>query len=352
MKQFDGLFKDVERSKQVYYRRCRDANLAEEQALRKATNNSQQVPTSPTDSELLTTNSNSENSIQSNNTTDGSTVDSNSSSASSSAFSTTNQESSIQLGNQILTRMEFDQLIQSMHASVPMQDHRVPIFGKYQHTSSGENIARWLQQHLAQCKDSPAMADVVGQQLIQTYGVLRLVGQRGNKFIASPTSFYQWRGMATTNADDDNNSVSATGGPLGGFFERKTTLMTIAGDEPHKKARSEAERADEAYQTAVKRMDQMRMIIEEALFAHFAEMEQVEIQRIQTIKHAFIEYTSCLSTSLPADKSMIEEMVASQEALKPDQDIQYIVQQYYVAGFSPKPILYENFYHGVAHGTN
>jgi hypothetical protein len=81
-------------------------------------------------------------------------------------------------------------------------------------------------------------------------------------------------------------------------------------------------------------------------------MEQVEIHRINTIKLAFTEYTSCLSTSLPIDKSMIEELVANQESLKPDQDIQYIVQQYYVSGFSPKPILYENFYHGIAHGNN
>ncbi|CAO3594914.1 unnamed protein product [Absidia cylindrospora] len=322
IKQLDGLVKDVERAKQVYHRRCRDANSAEEQALQKAAT-------------LTIGQSSNENNIGDNSTENNS-----------SSFTTNNN--SLHLGNQVLTKMKYDQLVQNMHSSVPIQEHRVPILGKYQNVSTGENIARWLQQHLAQCKDSPAMADVVGQQLIQPYGVLRLVGQRGNKFIASPTSFYQWRGMATTNGDDDNNSVSATGGPLG-FFERKTTLMTIAGDEPHKKARSEAERADEAYQTAVKRVDQMRMVIEEALFAHFAEMEHVEIQRIQTIKHAFTEYTSCLSTSLPMDKSIIEELIANQESLKPDQDIQYIVQQYYVAGFSPKAVLYDNYYHGVAH---
>lgn len=81
-------------------------------------------------------------------------------------------------------------------------------------------------------------------------------------------------------------------------------------------------------------------------------MEQVEIQRSNTIKHAFTEYTSCLSTSLPMNKSIIEELIANQESLKPDQDIQYIIQQYYVAGFSPKAVLYENYYHGVAHGKD
>lgn len=79
-------------------------------------------------------------------------------------------------------------------------------------------------------------------------------------------------------------------------------------------------------------------------------MEQVELHRINTIKKAFTEYTSCLSTTIPPKKSMIEEMLANQESIKPDQDIQYIIQHYYVAGFSPKAILYENYYHGIAHG--
>jgi hypothetical protein len=242
IKQFDGLTKDVERTKQIYHRRCRDANLAEEQALRKAittNNNSQHTLTSPTDSGLSNNHNN-------NDSTDSSTIRSNNSSSS----------GSLQLGNQVLTRMEYDQLIQTLHTSVPMQDHRVPILGKYSHTSSGENIARWLQQNLAQCKDSPAMADVVGQQLIQPYGALRLVGQRGNKFIASPTSFYQWRGMTGVDNEETNGGLSASGG-------HKSTFTV--GDEPHKKARSEAERADEAYQTAVKRVDQMRMMVEQAM---------------------------------------------------------------------------------------
>jgi hypothetical protein len=43
-------------------------------------------------------------------------------------------------------------------------------------------------------------------------------------------------------------------------------------------------------------------------------------------------------------------MMVFQESLKPDQDIQYIVQQYAVSGFAPKAILYDNYYHGISHG--
>jgi hypothetical protein len=257
IRQLDGLAKEAERAKQVYHRRCREANVAEEQALNKAaTANNNSGPISPTADSEQTNSSSSDNDHGNSNSSSPSSV---------------GGGESIQLGNQVLTKPEYEQIIHNMHQSIPIQDYRVPILGKYQNTSTGENIARWLQQHLPQCKDSPAMADVVGQQLIQPYGALRLVGQRGNKFIASPSSFYQWRGLANVGGDDDNNSVSATGGGalnLGGFFERKSATATttmISGEEPHKKARSEAERADEAYQTAIKRVDQMRMIIEESL---------------------------------------------------------------------------------------
>ncbi|CAO3611018.1 unnamed protein product [Cunninghamella echinulata] len=360
-KQFDGLLKEAERAKHVYRRRCRDADFAEEQALNKAAAVTQS-PTSPTSSSFSTNQSDntSENNTTNNNDND---TDEGDNTLNNNDPELNNNNETIQLGNQVLSKTDFDNMIEKMHQSIPMQDHRVPIIGLYKNTSTGENISRWLQHNLSQCKDSPAMADVIAQQLIHPYGILRLIGQRGNKFVASPTSFYQWRTISTNNNNggsggDDDISIqsSINNGALvfSSLFDRKSNTTSnnnsyINIEEPHKKARSEAERADEAYRTAVKRLDQMRMIIEESLFAHFAEMEQVEVHRISTIKKAFVEYTSCLSTSIPIKKTMVEEMLANQESIKPDQDIQYIIQHYYVAGFSPKAILYENYYHGVAH---
>ena len=51
---------------------------------------------------------------------------------------------------------------------------------------------------------------------------------------------------------------------------------------------------------------------------------------------------------LPGDKAIVDQMLVYQESLKPEQDIQYIIQQYCVSSFSPKPILYDNQNHGVA----
>ncbi|KAF7726518.1 hypothetical protein EC973_008649 [Apophysomyces ossiformis] len=320
VKQFDALVKDAERARATYHRRCREADTAEEQALKLS---EEQRPS--VDQESAATQPGDEGTAQ--------------------------NGGMLRLGSQTLSQSELDALVRRMRNEIPVKDHRVPILGRYQNTSTGEDIAGWLQQNLVQCKDSPAMADVVGQQLIHPYGVLRLIGQRGSKFIPSAASYYQWR---VTGVDDE--AISASGSnttALGGLFEKMAIVTStgdkVAGEEPYKKARRDAERADEAYRTAIKRADQMRTVIEEAMFSHFAEMEQMELHRISTLKQAFAAFSSCLSATLPSDKAIVDQIFVYQESLKPEQDVQYIVQQYCVAGFAPKAILYDNYYHGTAH---
>ncbi|KAI9271421.1 hypothetical protein BY458DRAFT_555626 [Sporodiniella umbellata] len=212
---------------------------------------------------------------------------------------------SFPLGSQIMTRDALDHLVRRMKQEMDLKDCKVPILGTYKNTSTGEDIAVWLQHNLPQCKDSPAMADVIGQQLIQPYNVLRLVGQRGNKFTASSTCYYQWR----TEEEAD-----------------------------------EVEKADRTYRSCVKKLDQMRMVVEGAMFAHLNEMEQLELDRIQQIKQMVHTFIDCLTK-----EQEVQDMQVFYESLKPDQDIQFIIQQYTVSGFSPKAILYNNYYHSPCH---
>ncbi|KAG2237228.1 hypothetical protein INT48_006632 [Thamnidium elegans] len=330
LKQFDGLVKEAEKSRHVYHRKCKDADKAEELAVKHAANvttgdEKSITPPPPPPAPLPPSQED------------------------------TNMNTKIQLGNQIMLQTELDGLVRRMRQEITMGDHRVPILGTYKNTSTGEDIAIWLQQHLAQCKDSPAMADVVGQQLIQPYHILRLIGQRGNKFTASANSYYQWR----VAGDEDTSSIAsstteATYAALGGLMEKITiapplVTNTTPPEEPHKKSRREAEKADQAYRASVLKLDQMRMAIEEAMFAHLTEMEQVELERIQKLKEFISSFIASMSVVIPQDKLVIEEMMVFQESLKPDQDIQFIVQQYAVASFSPKAILYDNYYHGTCH---
>jgi hypothetical protein len=349
LKQFDGLIKEAEKTRSVYHRKCKEADKAEELALKNASSAAAAGASATVEEKSLPSTPSS--TIQEDTTTTSPTSPSISSSPA--AETTATATTKIQLGNQIMPQSELDSLVRRIKQEITIKDHRVPILGTYKNTSTGEDIAIWLQHNLPQCKDSPAMADIVGQQLIQPYNILRLIGQRGNKFTASSNSFYQWRSV-----DDDTSSIASsevTYSTLGGLMDKITPPSTTTNngaqnEEPHKRARREAEKSDQAYRTAVMKLDQLRMAIEEAMFAHLTEMEQVELQRIQQLKELISAFIAAMSVAIPQDKLVIEEMMVFQESLKPDQDIQYIIQQYAVSGFAPKAILYDNYYHGISHG--
>ncbi|KAI8369012.1 hypothetical protein BD560DRAFT_490159 [Blakeslea trispora] len=308
LKQFDGLVKETEKAKTQYYRKCRDADKVRESTPK--TSPEQQEEEKQTTGEPV--------------------------------HSPESVAISVQLGNQVMPQSELDALVYRMRQEIALRDYKVPILGTYKNTSTGEDIAVWLQQNLPQCKDSPAMSDLVGQQLIHPYQRLRLVGQRGNKFLASPNAYYQWRvseeGLVTANSDTGYSALS-------GLISTNTSTTP---DDPYKRAMREAEKSEQAYRSSVTKLDQMRMAIEEAMFAHLKEMEQVELHRIERLKKFISSFVTALSASVPQDKLAIEEIMVFHESLKPDQDIQFIIQQYAVAGFSPKAILFDHYYHGIA----
>jgi hypothetical protein len=330
LKQFDSLVKETEKSKKMYHKKCKEADRAEELALKNAT-------VAAAANRLPKVVTGTEGDVEKNDTAVYEPI-----------------KDSVQLGSVTLLQLEFDSLIRRMREEIPTGEHRVPFLGRYQNTSSGEDIAKWLQHNLSQCKDSPAMSDIVGQQLIQNHNILRLIGQRGNKFISSSSSFYQWR-MTEEESVGTADSNSTGSHPLSSFRD-KVTINSSANSsesnlEQHKKARLEAEKADEFYRINVKRLDQMRMTIEQAMFSHFTEMEQIELERIHQVKQLISAFVAALSSSIPKDKIEVEEMTVYQESLKPDQEIQYLIQQCAISGFSPKVILYGNYYHGSAHGN-
>ncbi|KAG1050075.1 hypothetical protein G6F43_007626 [Rhizopus delemar] len=106
--------------------------------------------------------------------------------------------------------------------------------------------------------------------------------------------------------------------------------------------------ADKVYRDLVIKIDKMRTEIEEALFMHFEEMENLELERIQTLKQVFISLAASLSNTIPRFKETVDNMMLYQETLKPDKDVQMIVEQYRTGQFIPRPILYENYFYGTS----
>ncbi|KAL9538123.1 hypothetical protein MBANPS3_011176 [Mucor bainieri] len=106
--------------------------------------------------------------------------------------------------------------------------------------------------------------------------------------------------------------------------------------------------ADKAYQRSVAQAELVRTQTEQVLYVHYEEMESLELERIQTIKQAFISMAASLSNTIPRCKETFDNMMLYQETLKPDKDVQFIVEQYRTGQYCPKPILYESYFHSVA----
>lgn len=71
---------------------------------------------------------------------------------------------------------------------------------------------------------------------------------------------------------------------------------------------------------------------------------------INALNLVFVSMAASLSNTIPRSKETYDRMMLYQETLKPDKDVQYIVEQYRTGRFCPRPILYENYFVGAAYG--
>ncbi|KAL0091532.1 hypothetical protein J3Q64DRAFT_1320116 [Phycomyces blakesleeanus] len=144
-----------------------------------------------------------------------------------------------------------------------------------------------------------------------------------------------------------DESKTPTPGAFGGIFERWNHKHH---EEYRQIAIQEMFEADKIYKEAVRKAERMRMETEQILFMHYEEMESLELERIQTIKQAFISIAASLSNTIPLCKEMYDRMMLYQETLRPDKDVRFIVEQYRTGRYCPRPIIYQNHFHGPASG--
>ncbi|KAG0019756.1 hypothetical protein BGZ81_009611, partial [Podila clonocystis] len=226
-----------------------------------------------------------------------------------------------EFASQRFTIQELNKFLNRMRREVPSQDVKVPIFGTYNNCCGGDAIAHWIQQNTK--ARTVEEAEHIGQSLSDE-GFLRLIGQRGNKFIASPANMYQWRDQMFELLEEDK--------------EEDLSLV--------KKTKQEAEKADAAYLAAVKKADMTRLQLEVGLFAHMDMLQRFEYERINTFKNAFLNFAAIFSNIISITQSVADHLLIFQEALRPSKDVQYVIEQYRTGAFSPRPTLYNNFYHG------
>ncbi|KAG0302627.1 hypothetical protein BGZ97_002259 [Linnemannia gamsii] len=227
-----------------------------------------------------------------------------------------------EFASQRFTIQELNKFLNRMRAEVPSQDVKVPIMGVYNNCCTGSAIAHWIQQNTK--ARTVEEAEHIGQSLSDE-GFLRLIGQRGNRFLATPANFYQWRDQMFELLDEDDR-------------EEEMSLV--------KRTKQEVEKADAAYLAAVKKADLTRLQLEVGLFSHMDLLQRCEYERINTFKNAFLNFAAIFSNIISITQSVADHLLIFQEALRPANDVQYVIEQYRTGAFVPMPTLYNHFYLG------
>lgn len=236
----------------------------------------------------------------------------------------------------------------------------------------GKDIFEWIRDFMVTVQHHDVTLDTESQEICQQLVALKFlksVPKESPGF--SMSSYYEVQknvverylrkirikenGQSSRNQPDPDPAQNTTlevpsggdSGPMGvlnGFFGKLHFTTTKSG----KAALTEMKEADEAYKKKIKLVNKLRRQLEESMVAYFDEMEQLEKNRIQTIKQSFKTMATALSNILPMYKETYDRIDLFQDALKPEQDIHSIIEQFKTGYFYPKPFIYENYYHGAA----
>lgn len=256
--------------------------------------------------------------------------------------------------------------LEHMLTNIKLQDTKVPILGTYMNTSSGADIVEYLQKFMD--TTSVSYAERIGQDLVSS-GFLRLVGNVGNTFANSSKLFYQWRPKAFQMSGVPEKkpavgrtfSFPSTGSEAGDSPIVGNLNEYLAGwnplnnpypnETPAQRLRREQAEADEKYKSGVLKLDETRCELEEAITSHLKFLERCELDRLKAIKTVILDFSGSIGNVLPILQSAVDKMMLFQETIQPAGDLRYLLENYRTGRFSPRVVIYENYYNKVDEQT-
>jgi len=269
-----------------------------------------------------------------------------------------------EIGDETYTPEQVKKILAHMLGNIKMGETKT-FLGTYQNTSAGTDIVEYLQRNMG--SSSVSYAERIGQDLI-THGFLRLLSV-GNTFANSSKMFYQWKSKAFEMAGIPEKKVPLartfslpTAGPEGEnspvvgavseYLEKWNVINTARPNEtPAEKLQREAREADDKYKASVKKLDDMRCELEEAIFVHLKFLERCELDRLKAIKTVILDFSGSLSNVIPSLQSTVDNMMLYQETVQPAGDLRYFLENYRTGGFAPRVMVYENYYNKVDEQT-
>ncbi|KAJ2080687.1 Rho-GTPase-activating protein 8 [Coemansia sp. RSA 988] len=240
---------------------------------------------------------------------------------------------SIVLGNVALTRHEFHVMVQRMQTEVPQHDVRFGILGTFRGLISGESLAGWWCTNYPTVVRDESEAVLVGQSILDQ-GYLRFMG-RGSQFQSRANAYYQWKRAALDfHSDDEADSDDE---PLG------ARQAHMKGMTSYERARHDADEASRIYRESVQRAEMVRTDLEEQLTNYLDTMEVWELNRLMNVKSTLGEYARVSRRPVQAALASGDRLDVYEESIKPQQDIQWGIENYGTGRFAPCPILFRPF---------
>ncbi|CAK7274031.1 Rho-GTPase-activating protein 8 [Sporothrix epigloea] len=278
------------------------------------------------------------------------------------------EEEPFEIGDETYSPDQVKKILAHMLNNIKMGETKVPILGTYQNTSAGSDIVEYLQKNMN--TSSVSYSERIGQDLV-THGFLRLVGNVGNSFANSSKMFYQWRPRAfqlggmpepkstlgrtfslAASGTDSNATDSPVIGTVNEYLEKWNVLGTgYPNEKPSDRMRREARESDERYKAGVRKLDDLRCELEEAIFDHLRFLERCELDRLKAIKTVILDFSGTISNVIPSLQSTVDKLVLYQETVQPLGDLRYLLENYRTGSFIPKVVTYENYYNRVDEET-
>ncbi|PHH70056.1 hypothetical protein CDD82_7360 [Ophiocordyceps australis] len=278
-------------------------------------------------------------------------------------------ETMYEIGDEIYQPDQLKAILAQMLSTIKMGETKVPILGTYVNTSAGSDIVDYLQRNMD--VGSVSYAERIGQDLISN-GILRLIGNVGSTFANSSRLFYQWRPKAFKVAGMPDKKPSGAGLPLSRTFSLPATgsddsavVGTVSeylanwnvlgnahpNETPAQRLQRESREADAKYKQAVVRLDELRCELEQAIFQHLKFLEKCELDRLRAIKTVILDFSGTLGNVIPSLQSTVDKMLLFQETVQPAGDLRYLLENYRTGSFTPKVVVYENYYSKVDEQT-
>lgn len=268
-----------------------------------------------------------------------------------------NEDSSVILGGIEYNTSDLRDLFVKMLSKIPQISIKVPIIGVYDNCSTGSDIVLFLQENLKLLKIDECEQfgnDLIAKGYLKKINTLVGFGPNINTLVNSSSFSYQWRDVAfeiaNLNKEKIGNSIKRINNnePI---ISTTASMTKYLGDlkssfeEPTlKKINREIMELDESYQLEVGKLDKVKCDLEELIIDHLTFMEKCELDRLKALKKVTLDFSASISNDIFAIKNSIDKILVYEESIHPDKDLYFFLQNYRTGSFSPKVILYDNYY--------